>query len=442
MHVSEKELVEFLVDTGLASRKALLVAEEEAQKLGVGLERTAVMSGLISENDLRRATAHLLGVPFVDLSEEKLDLSVLGLVPEPISRQHNAVAYRRVGNTLEVAFLDLATLPEVKFIEALHSLSIAPRLTDAESLKRALTAYREELRSEFGSVIERESRGLAEWTGEPSELNDSDLRAYAEEGRTARVLEAVLGHALMSRATNIHIEPTQEDVRVRYRLGGSMLDAAILPKRLASRIALRARYLAGLDLRNQLPQDGTINLDAGAGRAALRLHTAPSVHGEKLMLRVLSAGSAGFALESLGLSGRALEALEKVLHKKEGLIIAAGPEKSGKSTFLYTALDILDRPEINIQTVEERIEYRVARATQTQVDAAKGLTFPRALRAAAAQDTRSLVMASQSRLPQQQRSPENLFLQELVPRVLLMASCGSSSWGPISVSWPRLSRSR
>jgi len=393
MHVSETELIDFLIGTGLASKKVLIEAQAEAEKLNLGFDRVIITRGILNDRDLRRAKSYLLGVPFVDLSGERIDFKTLSYVPEPVSREHNAVAYRRTGDTLEVAFLDLATLPEVKFIERAHGVVISPRLTDPESLKTALLVYRDGLRNEFGQTIETEARGLPEMKKDPAALTDSELKAHAEDARTARILGAVLTHALLSKATNIHIEPTDSSLRVRYRLGGVMHDAAILPKHIAPRIALRAKQVAGLNLRDKLPQDGKFTVETNGGRATMRIHTSPIAHGEKLMFRVLSESASGFTLESLGMRGRALEALEKALHAEEGLILACAPAASGKSTFLYTALDILNQPDKTIHTVEDPIEYAMARVQQSQVDRAAGFDFPRALRAAATQDA-DILMSS------------------------------------------------
>jgi type IV pilus assembly protein PilB len=393
MHASDTDLVSFLLDTGLASKKAVLEAEEEAGRLGQDIERILVSRGLIGENDLRRARAYVSGIPFVELSDAIFDLAVLSHIPEPIAREHGAVAYKRTGNVLEVAFLDLAAVPEVKFVESERGVAIAPRLTDDASLKQALVAYRDALRREYGNAIEKDVRDLREMKKAPADLDDAEVRAHADDPRTARVLEAVLAHARLSGAANIHIEPTETGVRVRYRLGGAMHDAIILPKHAAGRLALRAKHLAGLDPRSTLPQDGKFSLEHAAGRFSLRLHTAPTAHGEKLTMRALSESAAGFTLESLGLEGRALEALEKALHKKEGLILASGPGESGKSTFLYTALDIVNGPEKSAASVEDPVEYAMRGVSQTQVDAGRGLSFSRALRAAATQDA-DILMSS------------------------------------------------
>ncbi|MDB5194223.1 MAG: Type pilus assembly protein PilB [Parcubacteria group bacterium] len=396
MHVSETDLIEFLVDTGLASKKALLLAREEAGRASLGLERVVLMQGLLTENDLRKAKSYILGVPFVDLRGERFDLSALSLIPEPVSREHNAVAYKRIGNTIEVAFLDLETLPEIKFVENLHHVAITPRLTDPESLKYALVSYQNGMKAEFGDVIQRESRGLSELKKNIDAHSEAELRALADEGRTARVLGSLLSHALLSRATNIHIEPTEKDIKVRYRLGGSLHEAAILPRHIAPRLLLRAKLLSGMNMKNTLPQDGRFVIDTDAGKSAFRVSTTPTAFGEKIMMRVLPESAAGFTLESLGVRGKALETLERALHRKEGLILACGPKASGKSTFLYTALDILDHPEKNIHTVEDPIEYSMPRVHQTEVNAAKGLTLERALRAAVLHDA-DVVMVSNIR---------------------------------------------
>lgn len=393
MHVTDKELLEFLLDAGLASKRDLDAALADATKGGFPLSRVVVMRGILSENDLRRASGFILGIPFIDLRDARLDFSTLSLIPEPVSRAHNAVAFRRGDGSLEVAFLDLDTLPEVKFVEEMHGLSIVPHLTDPESVKRALVFYQDGLKKEYGETMERDARSLSELSKPLSAHSDSELRDLAEEGRTTRLVDSLLRHALLARATNIHIEPTDENVRVRYRIGGKLHEAVILPKHIGPRLGLRTKHIAGLNLRPGIPQDGKFIMARGTGETPFRVSVAPTHHGEKIMMRVLPGGNSGFTLESLGMRGDGLEMLERALHKKEGLILAAGPKVSGKSTFLYTALDILNDPHLSIHTVEKNIEFLMPRANQTAVDTGVGLTFARATRAAARGDA-DVVMVS------------------------------------------------
>ncbi len=394
MHVSSENLGEFLLSAGFVSKKALSEAMQEAKETTQPFEQVLVFNGLVTENDLRRAKSYILGIPFVDLSRVDLELKVLTLIPEPVAREFNAVAYGLNGGVIEVAFLDLGDIDEVKFIEEIHKVTIAPRLTTPDSIKSGLVTYRNALRQEFGSVIESESKNLYGMEKDVEAMSDSEIKRVAEDGSTARILGAVLSHAVVSGATNIHIEPREKDLSVRYRLGGKLHSVMVLSKHVGERVALRAKHLSGVNLRNKLPQDGKFSMNTGYGHATFRTHIAPTVHGEKIMLRRISESASGFTLESLGITGRTQEVIEKVLHKKEGLILACGPGESGKSTFLYTVLDILNTPEKNIHTVEEPVEYVMARIHQTSVDPVKGLTFPKALRSVVTQDP-DIVMVSE-----------------------------------------------
>jgi type IV pilus assembly protein PilB len=393
MYVSERELIEFLIDTGLVSKRALEEAQNEAAKLSIPFEQVVIDKGLISLQDLRRAEAHVAGIPYVDLTRVLFDLATLSHVPEPVAREHNAVAIGRDGDVLKVAFLNLESLPKVKFIEEAHGVRISPRLTDRSSIKHALVSYRNALREEFGSIIEEESRNLDDIKKDRGLLTEAELHSYAESPSVARILRAILSQAILSRATNIHIDTGASDTRVRFRYGGALYDAAVLPKHLGLRLLLRIKHLAGLNHHDEMPQDGKFTVDTEAGETTFRVRTTPTHHGEKIMMRVLTGGTSGFTLESLGLTGRTLEHVERALHKREGLVLACSKPSGGKSTFLYTALDIVNHPERSIHTVEDPIEYIMPRVEQTQVDESNGLTTARALRAAALTDADVLMVS-------------------------------------------------
>src|SRR4051812_34598450 len=185
MHVRDEVLLEFLRTAGLAGKKDLENLAEDI-KSNVPLTRAITTRGLLSERDLGRALSHIVGVPFVDLSDERLDLGVLSHIPEPVSRLHNVVAFRKGGNVLDVALLDLSSLPEVKFVDELYGVSLAPHLTDVESLRRALQVYQEALRAEFGESIEREARSLKEVKNAPNARTENELESLADNTSVAK----------------------------------------------------------------------------------------------------------------------------------------------------------------------------------------------------------------------------------------------------------------
>ncbi|MBI3633946.1 MAG: type II/IV secretion system protein [Candidatus Vogelbacteria bacterium] len=346
-------------------------------------------AGKLTEEDLNFVRGHSLGILVVDLQGEKIDPNVLSIIPEPIARKHNIVAYRKSENGLEVAMLEPDDLIAVEFIKKKAGLKILPRLTNKESIRYALLQYQKSLKAEFGDIISREAAGLKE-PDESSIDKEGELRKMAEDLPIVRIVDTLLNHAIFQKASDIHIEPFERDVLVRYRIDGILHDAMVLPKKTAPGITARIKVLSQLRLdEKRLPQDGRFKIETGGItgiKVSFRVSILPTYFGEKIVMRLLPEDSKGFTLESLGFHGTGLEALHKAMRQTVGMILVTGPTGSGKSTTLYTVLDILNRPEVNISTVEDPVEYQMQRINQTQVKPEIGLTFASGLRSLLRQD--------------------------------------------------------
>tara|TARA_B100000745_G_scaffold300372_1_gene254063 strand:+ start:1563 stop:3308 length:1746 start_codon:yes stop_codon:yes gene_type:complete len=386
MYINDEQLREFLGDSGLVSEKKFDAVLRKAEKKGVSASDMLVSEGELSEDDLRRSHAYVLGIPFVDLSHTKPDLNTLALIPEPIARRNNIVAFRQEGNELEVAMLDTDDLAAIDFVKKKTQLKILPRLTDNESIKHMLRQYQKSLRDELGDVIARESQTLEKF-GKLQPENEQDLRKLAEGVPAVRVLDSLLRHAIVQNASDIHIEPREDALLVRYRIDGLLHDAMSLPKSASASITARVKVLASLRLdEKRLPQDGRFRMETDGDRVSFRVSVLPTHHGEKTVMRLLREDVSGFTLESLGFHGEGLERIHEATRKKTGLILVTGPTGSGKSTTLYTILDILNTPDVNISTVEDPIEYQMPRINQTQVKPDIGFTFATGLRSLVRQD--------------------------------------------------------
>lgn len=387
MYINDEQLREFLSDSGLVSQKKFDGAAEKAQKKGITTSEVLVSEGEISEDDLRRSHAYVLGIPFVDLADTKPELNTLTLIPEPIARRNNIVAFRQEGRELEVAMLDTDDLAAIDFVKKKTQLKILPRLTDATSIKHMLRQYQKSLRDELGDVIARESQTLEKFGKVQGTENEQDLRKLAEGVPAVRVLDSLLRHAIVQNASDIHIEPRENALLVRYRIDGILHDAMTLPKTAASSVTARIKVLASLRLdEKRLPQDGRFRMETDGDRVSFRVSVLPTYHGEKTVMRLLREDVSGFTLESLGFHGNGLERAHESTRKKTGLILVTGPTGSGKSTTLYTMLDILNTPDVNISTVEDPIEYQMPRINQTQVRPDIGFTFATGLRSLVRQD--------------------------------------------------------
>lgn len=383
MRVTDAQLKTFIVDSGLLSRKDMEAAEKTAKERGEKLQDTLVSSGALGEDDVRRMQAHILGIPFVSLAGIKVDFSVLSLIPEPIARKHNIVSYKKNTDSLEVAMLDTNDLGAIDFIKKKVGLKILARLTDTDSVKSALLQYQKSLKEDFGEIIKNASQSIAA-TGE---LDEHGLQKLAEDVPVVKVVDTLLRHAAIQDASDIHIEPMEDTLIIRYRIDGILHDVMELPKNIAAGITARIKVLARLKLdEKRLPQDGRFKMEADNEKVSFRVSVLPTYYGEKTVMRLLREGAGGFTLESLGFHGTGLEHIHDATKQSTGMILVTGPTGSGKTTTLYTILDIVNTPEVNISTIEDPIEYQMPRVNQTQVRPDIGFTFANGLRALVRQD--------------------------------------------------------
>ncbi len=386
MYINEEQLKDFLADSGLVSKKDFDTYSKKALKEDKDVGSMLISSGKVGEDDLRRTYAYILGIPFVDLTRTKVDLETLAMIPEPIARRNNIVAFKQDDDKLEVAMLDTDDLAAIDFVKKKTRLKILPRLTDADSIKSALRQYQKSLKDELGDVISNETKRL-ENSNVADDASESDLRKIAEGIPAVRVVDSLLRHAIVQDASDIHIEPQEEAVLVRYRIDGILHDAMQLSKNAAAPITARIKVLSNLRLdEKRLPQDGRFRMETGGDRVSFRVSILPTYYGEKTVMRLLREDVSGFTLDSLGFHGEGLERTHDATRKKTGLILVTGPTGSGKSTTLYTILDILNTPDVNISTVEDPIEYQMQRINQTQVRPDIGFTFSTGLRSLVRQD--------------------------------------------------------
>ena len=399
MQIDQDQLKKFILDSGLVKKSdfELLIkkAEEKKQKFGDLL----LAENKISETDLKRMEAFVLGIPFVNLSseKEKIDASVLSLIPEPIARNYNIIAYKKSEKGLEVAMLDVDDLPVIDFIKKRSGMKILPRLTDTGSIKSSLVQYKKSLQAEFDNIIQKETGTLSPISKEEGEKSEEDLKKMAEDLPVVKIVDSLIFHGILSNASDIHIETGEENLTVRYRIDGILHDAMVLDKNAGSGITARIKVLSNLKLdEKRLPQDGRFKIEQNGDKVSFRVSTLPTFFGEKTVIRILKETSHGFSLEGLGFHGQALELIQESLKQKIGMVLATGPTGSGKTTTLYTMLDILNKPEVNISTVEDPVEYQMPRINQTQVKPEIGLTFANGLRSLLRQDP-DIVMVGEIR---------------------------------------------
>ena len=389
MIIQDKQLKEFILDSGLVSKTDLEAIALEAEEKGQSLSDLLVSKGKMSEDDMRRTKAYILGVPFVDLKDQRMDFETLTLIPEPIARKYNIIAFKKNPDSLEVAMLNIDDLVSVDFIKKKVGLRILPRLTDADSIKSAILQYQKSLKAEFGDIIQKDAQTLKPISGEgySTEMGEQELKKAAEDLPVVRVVDTLLKHAILQNASDIHIEVLEDKVLVRYRIDGLLHDAMVLPRNAAESITARIKVLSNLKLdEKRLPQDGRFKIELNNEKVSFRVSMIPTYFGEKVVMRILRENVSGFTLEAMGFHGESLERIYEATKRANGMILTTGPTGSGKTTTLYTILELLNTVDVNISTIEDPIEYQMARVNQTQVKPEIGFTFSNGLRSLVRQD--------------------------------------------------------
>ncbi len=394
----DDHLIHFLRDTGLLSRGQIETLERESATSGEPFYTVLLRSGILEEDETRRALSRSLGIPFVTLQPDDISPEALFLLPEAFCRTHTVFAYRLEGDRLMVATTDLAVVEQIERLRL--PFTIVPNLTDRQTIKRGLLKYQRVLRERYAKLIPEQSQAI-----NPA-LSPSidDIRYSAERLSVTYVIDALLEHALSQSASDIHLEPRPGGLLVRYRLGGALYDAMQLPTYAAKSIIDRLKMLAQLDLESHEPQDGRFKIALRSGRdsehIAFRISTLPTVSDvapEKVLIRIAEekTGKRGFTLESLGFHGAGLDVIQELLHARGGLIVVCGGSRSGTTTLLYSLIDQLVDPTRSVVTVEDFIEYTIPGAVQIQTDIQEGTTLRTRLESALRMDA-DVLMVSQS----------------------------------------------
>jgi type IV pilus assembly protein PilB len=369
-----KALGQILIEEGLLTeddlRRALELRSQKNQLLG----KVLVEMGAVREGDLVAALAKQVGLPFVDLGETVVDAIAASLIPEQVARRYRALPIGYEGSRLLVAMADPANLFAIDDIRTITGLEIRPVVATATDIEAAIRKY-----SRFDESVEQLSSAASEAAQDGSELDSASVSV--EEGPIMKMVNLLISQALADRASDIHIEPLERDVRIRYRVDGVLHEVMRSPKNIQAGLISRLKVMADINIaERRLPQDGRIGLTVGGKSVDLRVATLPTVYGEKVVIRVLDKSSVLLKLEDLGLADTAFHRYREAYTKPYGAILVTGPTGSGKSTTLYATLNIINKPDRNIITVEDPVEYRLAGVNQIQVHPRAGLTFASALR--------------------------------------------------------------
>ena len=390
MKVEPQRLKKFIIDAGLINENQFTKALEKSKESKREIDEILISSGLIKEKELIKIKAYLLGIPFINLENEIISPDILKIIPESIARAHNIIAFNKKNNNLEVAMLDPEDLRTIEFIKkTTPSFKILSRLTTSESIKNALSQYQKTLEIEFESLIKGngETEGVKHIKDEEIFKENDDVKKAAEEMPIIMIVDTLLKHAILQGASDVHIEPSEKNIAVRYRIDGILRDAMILPIIAALGIVARIKVLSNLKLdEHRLPQDGRFKIETEDFKYSIRVSILPVFNGEKVVMRLLAENTKSSTLDGLGFTGKALEQIRDSLAKPSGMILITGPTGCGKTTTLYAIMEILNTPDVNISTIEDPIEYRMPRINQTQINSKIGLTFASGLRVLVRQD--------------------------------------------------------
>lgn len=343
---------------------------------------------LVTEEQLLEAKSEMLHVPSVDLRNEDIKQEVLGLVPEPIAHRHKVISFAKTKNDLSLGMIDPTDIQTKEFIHKKTGLNIKAFLIGPSSLKFGLGKYHSNLEGEMKHLVKEDSLGLTSTPDQQAAAPDEKgLKNLAEEIPVIRVVDTLLEYAVFEKASDIHIEPQENSVAVRYRIDGILHDVMTLPKVIQAAIVARIKVLSNLQIdEHRLPQDGRFKIEKDGYKFSLRVSTIPVFDGEKVVMRLLDESTKAMTLEQLGFLPSQLNIVQRNIKKPHGMFLVTGPTGSGKSTTLYAVLTILNTKTVNISTIEDPVEYRIPGANQMQVNPKIGLSFALGLRALLRQD--------------------------------------------------------
>lgn len=378
MNLDSDQLREYILSAKLAEPEKVSAAFLRAKKEQLIFADVLVEDHVLGEAKLRKAQAQLMDIPFVDLSKEAVPSGILQIIPEAIAKKAMIVAFSKKGQDLKVAMINPDDLQTLDFIKKKTGLNIIVHLATKKDIFNVLKQYEKSLKADFGDIIDKDAQSA------DSEGNLADI---AQDLPIVRIVDTLIKHAILQGASDIHIEPLEKEVIVRYRIDGILHKTMTLPKNVLTGIIARIKVLSNLKLdEHRLPQDGRFKIEKEEYKLSFRVSILPVFDGEKVVMRLLDESSTGLTLEKMGLTGEPLEIIYREINKPNGMILVTGPTGSGKTTTLYTIMDILNTPEVNISSVEDPVEYRMDNINQTQVHAKIGMTFAAALRALLRQD--------------------------------------------------------
>jgi type IV pilus assembly protein PilB len=381
MRIPDAIIEKLLLRSSAATQEQITALKEEAEHSRRPLQDLAIEKEVVNETTLTQAFADYAQIPYVELDPSSIPSDILNRIPERIARQYNAVLFK-IGDdgVAQLAMEDPDDIQAVNFIQKEIGSNTRIYIATSENILAALENYRGDVNQELNEVIDvQREDALAEQT-----VNEQDI---AEDSPIAQTVNLLLEYAIRSHASDIHIEPREEYVQVRYRIDGVLKEVNRLPKSVLGALISRIKIMSNLKIdERRVPQDGRFKIKIAGRQYALRVSSLPVADGEKIAMRILDESDQAVTLESLGYWGKSLEVMRLALTEPNGMVLVTGPTGSGKSTSLFSVLSILNTPSVNISTIEDPVEYRIPGVNQTQTNEKAGMTFANGLRALLRQD--------------------------------------------------------
>ncbi len=386
---TQEQLENILLTTKSLSELELKKMIEEAKNKDISLEEFLINSHLLSEESLYKTIASYFKLPFVNLADKNILKEVLFLIPDSIAQVHQIIAFERDDKKVKVATTEPKDLEMIEFIKKKIDAEVELYLTTPGSISESLKKYHKGLQAEFQKITTEGISGASE--------GDEDLEKLAQDLPIIRVVDTLLEHAILEGASDIHVEPAEKSLVIRYRVDGILKKVMALPKTSHPGIVARIKILSNMKLdEHRLPQDGRFKIATDEFHVSFRVSVIPTFDGEKVVMRLLDEKMQLISLEQLGIQPEQLKIVQRNIKKPHGMILVTGPTGSGKTTTLYAILHTLNDPKVNISTIEDPIEYRLTGINQSQVNPKIGYTFATGLRAFLRQDP-NIIMVGEIR---------------------------------------------
>lgn len=390
MRIPDSLVEKLLLDSKKCTKEQVAALREQEKHDKKPMQDLAIKNNVLTEKELTKLYADEIEVPFVELNAKEIQHDMLKQLPERIARQYHAVVFDAEPKGAKlVAMEDPDDIQALNFLQKQLGTNIKVHITTSSLLQAALDQYRGNISSELTKVIANED--------EVSESEEVDEKDLAEDSPVAQTVNILIEYGIKAGASDIHIEPREDFVVVRYRIDGLLREANKLPLKLLGALVSRIKILSNLKIdEHRAPQDGRFKVEVGGLMYALRVSTLPILDGEKVVMRILNESSKPADFTELGFWGEALIRLKQAIVQPHGMVLVTGPTGSGKSTTLFSVLSSLNTPNVNISTVEDPVEYHVVGANQTQVNPVAGMTFTNGLRALLRQDP-NIIMVGEVR---------------------------------------------